>query len=110
MHTLFDGINFAEDFFRHVLLVTLSVGQNVINATDHSPPKTTESTKSCLLSDSVPTQWKLNIWEPVLRPYCTWNEFAEAVVFGTRTPGYGIMFDSPPPINERSMPQSRVAR
>ena len=56
MHTLFDGITFVEDFFCHVLLVTLSIGQNVINTTDNSPPKATDSTESCLSSDALPTQ------------------------------------------------------
>jgi hypothetical protein len=37
MHTLFDGITFAKDFFCHVLLVKLSIGQKVTNTTDHSP-------------------------------------------------------------------------
>ena len=56
MHNLFDGISFAEDFFCHVFLVTLSIGQKVINTTDHSLSKATDSTDSCLTSNSVPTQ------------------------------------------------------
>jgi len=109
MHTLFDGITLAEDFFCHVLLVTLSIGQKVINATDHSPPTATDNTQSCLSSDSVPTQSKLNIWELVFQLYCTWNEIAKAVIFGTGTPEHCIMFNSPPTINERRRTPYRTA-
>jgi hypothetical protein len=56
MHTLFGGINFAEDFFWHVFLVTLSIGQKVINAINNSPLKATESTEKCVASDSFRTQ------------------------------------------------------
>jgi hypothetical protein len=68
-------------FLLPFLLVMLSIGQKVTYTTDCSPPKATHSTESCLSSDSVLTQWKLKFWELVFRAYCTWNEFAEAVVF-----------------------------